>query len=284
MRLSFTFRIWAVLALLIQSTVAAVVAEGKEDNSSWLEPTSAWQVDYADADCKLLRQFGSGDERVVLELRRSLAFDNDIWSLYGTGIPTYTYPVNLNLTLEPQHLNRQVEAQPYRLVDHPEKILKWVDIDRSLGSQMRDDQTLRIGHGNRIDVGLRLPGMAKAIQALAKCHDDLFSHWGMTSEYRQKIKVKPEPANNAGRWATNDDYPSADRAYKNEGTTTFLLSVSSDGKTTECRIVGSSGFASLDERTCELMRKRAVFHPARDAAGKPVESYYVNRVRWQLPR
>ncbi|HEY0596830.1 energy transducer TonB, partial [Sphingopyxis sp.] len=66
--------------------------------------------------------------------------------------------------------------------------------------------------------------------------------------------------------------------------TMFLLTIGADGNTTDCRIVGSSGFPSLDARTCELLLARATFRPAKDKAGQAVRSFYINRIRWQLPR
>ena len=45
----------------------------------------------------------------------------------------------------------------------------------------------------------------------------------------------------------------------------------------------SSGYAALDEATCRNYAKHARFVPALGADGMPVESSYVDRVRWQLP-
>ena len=45
----------------------------------------------------------------------------------------------------------------------------------------------------------------------------------------------------------------------------------------------TSGSAVLDAMTCIVLRQRAKFKPARDVDGKPVHSYYDQRVTWQIP-
>jgi TonB family protein len=272
----------AVALLCLASPVAA--AADDQNAAAWLQPSSTWQVDYAEADCRLLRRFGEGDAAVYLELKRGLAFDSYAWTLYGAALPKYTERVDLTIALEPQGREYRVEALPYVLVDRPEKLLKWSDTDRTIGGAMRDDQRLRFTSGQNLDVRVSLSGMAAAVKALETCQSDLLASWGLSADYLSRIAVKPEPATNAGRWATNDDYPSNAKRARSEGIATFLLSVSAEGKTVDCRIVGSSGFRILDDRMCHLMRSRAVFHPARDKEGKAVPSFYVNRVRWQIPR
>jgi protein TonB len=38
----------------------------------------------------------------------------------------------------------------------------------------------------------------------------------------------------------------------------------------QCRVIGSSGFAVIDEATCRLIEQRFRFRPALDASGKPI--------------
>lgn len=275
----------AALFMIVSAPVSVAVA--KEADVSWWEPATKWQVNYGengDPDCRLLRKFGTGEEEVILELRRNITFDGYIiWALYGSGLPSQRDLIDLTIELEPQDVRQTVEAQSSRLADRTKNVLKWVDPNGDMSNGMRDDQRIRIAYAKGRDIGLHLPDMAKAIQALESCRKDLLVHWGVPEEYLKRVKVKPEPASNAGRWVVHDDYPSSDRTLKNEGVTIFLLTVSDEGKLTDCRIAESSGFASLDKRTCEMMRRRALFHPARDADDKPMAGYYVNLVRWQIP-
>jgi TonB family protein len=73
-------------------------------------------------------------------------------------------------------------------------------------------------------------------------------------------------------------------ALRNEwqGRVGFSLSVSAIGSVQQCTVNSSSGYAVLDNATCDIMR-RATFSPARNAAGSPVAGTYSSAVRWQVP-
>jgi hypothetical protein len=55
-----------------------------------------------------------------------------------------------------------------------------------------------------------------------------------------------------------------------------------NGRLTGCKIVMSSGSASLDAQTCRIIQQRARFSPARDAQGKPIAGKVFQRVTWRL--
>ena len=66
-----------------------------------------------------------------------------------------------------------------------------------------------------------------------------------------------------------------------DGRVQFELTVSPQGRATDCRIVTSSGSTMLDEWTCEIMVRRARFRPARDAAGNPVADAVRAWIGWE---
>lgn len=92
------------------------------------------------------------------------------------------------------------------------------------------------------------------------------------------------PLGNPGAWVTTADYPPDALRANLEGVTEFLLTVGPDGMVTSCQIKASSGSPSLDVTTCDLIRRRARFTPARDPSGAAVSGTYFNRVRWTIPR
>jgi protein TonB len=87
-----------------------------------------------------------------------------------------------------------------------------------------------------------------------------------------------------GRWVTNDDYPPAALRGEQQGTTRFTLAVDASGRVTTCTITGSSGSALLDNTACNLLKRRARFGPAEDAAGNKIPATYSNRFRWEIPK
>ncbi|GEM_PF-1333736 len=91
------------------------------------------------------------------------------------------------------------------------------------------------------------------------------------------------PLGNPGYWLSDDDYPAAAIWDRQSGTVATRLTLDAGGLPTGCTVTASSGSAVLDKATCDLLRTRGRFSPARDAAGKPVRSSYNSRFNWVLP-
>lgn len=91
------------------------------------------------------------------------------------------------------------------------------------------------------------------------------------------------PRGNPGAWVSPNDYPTRDLNEGNEGITRFRLSVTAQGKVTDCTVTQSSGFPSLDTATCDKLTRRAKFDPASDETGAQVSGTYSGAVRWQIP-
>jgi TonB family protein len=93
----------------------------------------------------------------------------------------------------------------------------------------------------------------------------------------------PVPKDYPGNWVSTDDYPSRSLRMEEQGTTTFLLTISTAGVVTRCTVTSSSGYANLDAATCSNITRRARFYPAQDDKGRVIASTYVNRVTWRIP-
>ena len=66
---------------------------------------------------------------------------------------------------------------------------------------------------------------------------------------------------------TTDDYPASAQAANAEGTAQAQLTIGPDGRVTSCNLIRSTGNSSLDSTTCNILRRRAKFVPARDSNG-----------------
>lgn len=262
---------------------AAAIATAVSASASGVEPTAKerWEVDYGSTKCRLIRHFVVADQVYRLEIERNLTFGGHNWALHGTGLPSAA-PVTV--ALAPQAVVQRFKALESWAREAGDTAIRWHDENNWFFDAMQGNQQVRLIGGKKFELVFTLPKVHAAIKALATCEDDLLASWGVDAAQFRALSVRAQPSNYAGRWATDDDYPRADFSNRNEGITTFLLGVAADGTTTGCRIVGSSGFPSLDARTCELLMRRAAFHPAKDGAGNAVASFYVNTVRWQVPR
>jgi protein TonB len=96
--------------------------------------------------------------------------------------------------------------------------------------------------------------------------------------------AKPLVARNPGSWVTDDDYPAAALRAEQQGTTGFRLAVDPGGRVTDCQVTSSSGSSLLDSTACSLLRRRARFTPAQDAAGNKIPASYSSRFTWKIPK
>jgi protein TonB len=79
------------------------------------------------------------------------------------------------------------------------------------------------------------------------------------------------------------DYPPSAIRAREQGTVEYRIDIGEDGRVAACTITASSGSAALDSTTWRLVRWRARFRPAQDAAGKPKQTSMTGRVVWRLP-
>lgn len=76
------------------------------------------------------------------------------------------------------------------------------------------------------------------------------------------------------------DYPRATRDLRVGNSVVIALTVGTDGRVKNCRIVRGSPDPEADRITCRLATQRFRFRPAEDRAGNPVESVYGWQQRW----
>ncbi len=80
-----------------------------------------------------------------------------------------------------------------------------------------------------------------------------------------------------------DDYPAPSLRREEEGVVAVAYVIGADGTVASCEVQDSSGHQALDERTCEVVRTRFQFKPARNWLGRAVREERVQKVRWRLP-
>ena len=83
--------------------------------------------------------------------------------------------------------------------------------------------------------------------------------------------------------STSVDYPAEAFRRREQGRVAFEITISPEGRVSACRVTRSSGSASLDQATCEIMQRGAMFRPARDSHGNAVASTVRSAINWILP-
>ncbi|MFL6851764.1 MAG: energy transducer TonB, partial [Sphingomicrobium sp.] len=80
-----------------------------------------------------------------------------------------------------------------------------------------------------------------------------------------------------------DDYPASAQSAGAEGTTRASLTIGTDGRVVGCNIIQSSGNTALDSATCNILRRRAKFVPARDSSGNATtDTITTPSIVWRL--
>jgi protein TonB len=82
---------------------------------------------------------------------------------------------------------------------------------------------------------------------------------------------------------TTDDYPAAAQSAGAEGTAQAMITIGPDGRVVACNITRSTGNSSLDQATCNIIRRRAKFIPAHDSNGNPIsDTLPTPPITWRL--
>lgn len=89
---------------------------------------------------------------------------------------------------------------------------------------------------------------------------------------------------NESSWARRiqENYPSRAQREGTEGTVGVRVTVTPDGRATNCSVTSSSGSGVLDEAACSGMERYARFNPALDAAGNEISGSYSTRITYRL--
>lgn len=80
-----------------------------------------------------------------------------------------------------------------------------------------------------------------------------------------------------------DDYPASAQAAGAEGTAQATLTIGPQGQVVGCNLTRSTGNGALDSATCNILRRRAKFTPARDSNGQPTtDTITTPPIVWRL--
>lgn len=292
---------WVVGAALLSSS-APLVAAGANAATA-LEPSTRWNVHYADDFCRLTRDFGVGDSRITVvidqfgpgdEFRLTLAgkpmkrraaageaairfgssFSEQRLRFYsgtiGKDLPAWIFATGVGFRPMPPGDKRTVG-------DVLSAIAPLTDAEKASVT------TIDIGSPLRHSVRLQTGSMQPVFAAMERCTDELLTHWGIDVARHKTLSRPVIPEGNPGRWLTSFDYPQDMLRKRMPGIVEFRLTVGEDGRATACHIQQSTDSEGFDATVCGELMRHARFKPALDKDGKPMISYYRSTVRFRMP-
>lgn len=277
------------------SLVCSSPAHAKNGAPISLPKTSKWEMRYDEDSCKLVAAFGQDAGKVVLIISRERPDDAFGIELYGKALGYNNgsqVPMQLTFGSAPT-LKRtglaMVMSSGERL---PVVKIEGLRIDGRQGLDNPEEAaqitpaaeaavtTISFVKDSGRDYILQTGSMAEPLAAMRACTNDLLKYWGFDPAVEASLTRRPVPTGNPATWATDSDYPRGALIAGNSGLVTFRLDIGTDGMPYGCRILYRTSPDQFADLSCQLLLRRARFKPALDAAGKPVKSYYINRIRW----
>jgi hypothetical protein len=286
----------SIAAIAVLFTPVPALAVDKPPIS--LARVGKWEMNYDEDSCHLTAQFGEGAQLIAMRLTRFEPSDSFDLTLYGN--PLKSSGVNLPLavrfgtTFSPNKREAMAGSVGGKVgAKIPLAILSGARFDAldlrggELPPAIAPEQEAAItsvalsvrGKHYQLETG----SLGKPMTAMRACLSDLIAHWGFDAAVQQSLSRPVEPLGNPGNWLTSNDYPTDSLRSGHMGLVQFRLDVSEAGGLTGCRVLYRTNPDDFADRTCALLSKRAKLAPALDAAGKPVKSYFIGKVRWILP-
>lgn len=295
-------RCLALLGLLSSALASPALAE----DAPGLAPSSEWVLDYDDDSCALRRAFGSGDDQAFIELRR---FEPglDLQALVGTngldprqnagfryrfgaagewrqaGIPLTARLADgfkgvvfaLSLLEKPEDGSDPAELAGQALYERSpagkaaELVAATAADSLTLGRVFNRELTLQTG------------SLAAPIAALNECVAELTTHWNIDAE-AHKTLTRPAVPINLGTIGRMMDYPPRMAQQRMPGLVNVRLAIDPAGLITDCHIQMPLSDPAFEKSSCADIQHALEFDPALDKDGKPIASYWVTKVFFQM--
>lgn len=279
-----------------------------------LQPSSPWDVDYAENSCRLIRTFGVGNELTKLVFESAApgevdmlvigkplrtgserasakflpvdnkSFDGSVAAAVGSNdpailwpqVPTYSAATLAEIERERDQLKRHpgVRPPPVSLV---EQAARRADQEQYAQAVTEIEIDSRAGHPVILESG----SLGEAMAAFDKCNRDSLKDWGVNPDLENKI-VRPVWAVNPSDWLFWTDYPEDMLIRGKESQVEVRLLIDASGKITKCTSLSHFEEEEFNRITCAKILKRARFEPAELADGAKVPSYYVRRAIFRI--
>ena len=248
--------------------------------ASHAQPRSAaapWQVDWGQYYCSMIRQPGEGRPFATVFLTTPGDDSTQIMLVpeEGAALPRGVTAV----ALMPEGRIFEVSGRTERRGARDVLVLASLPYDLREAMAGAGEIQLKAGSDVRARIPLDNPG--QAIAAHRRCTAEIAREWGVDEAALAALRQRPLTTNLLG--VGPNDYPEAALRTATQGRVIVRIDVSPQGRATDCATVATSGSAEIDAVTCRVVRRRARFRPAIDAAGRRVAARIVSTVAWVIP-
>lgn len=287
------------LALAIAATavpVASAAAGPRDREPEVLARTGKWVVDYDRDACHLYAQFGKGKEMVIARFTRYEPGDWFDFALFGDRFRAFEPRVDAKLDFgigggpddaRATHGNAGKLAALFfssTRLDHWERKTPLDVAPKVTPAQEAAVKGVSVAIRARRPFRLEFGPLDKPLAQLRRCSEDLVKSWGYDPAVQASLLRPVSAITPPGSWLNSSDYPLGALMGGHNGFVQFRLDVDPGGKVVGCYVLARTNPDDFADITCRNVSKRARLQPALDAQGKPVRSYYVQKVLWQARR
>jgi len=243
------------------------------------QPVRPWVVDYGETNCSASRAYGSSEAPLMLAFRPSPK--GNVMDLILARTAQVSAPQQLAVTVTLGDTPLKTTLMRHAAADKKSEVLRMsfnrADLDQLVGASR-----VRVASARVIDEEFAVPGMKSVLKSLDACATDLQRHWNVGEAAEAGLKSKAAAVKPLFSYFSDRDYP--DMAFTKDmtGRTEVLLLIDEAGVLKDCSVESTSGIASLDVMSCQVLRQRAKFRPAIDAAGKSVKGVINSAIRWKM--
>jgi len=291
---------WSVLKqLILGSTMVTLAAvptalSAKARAPETLTRSGKWVVDYDRDACHLSALFGTGEDAVLMRLTRYEPGDWFDLTLYGDrvagadarseatadfglgGAPVKVEAVNGKADKLPLLLFGSMRLDGWRRAE-PD------DAPPSLSPEQEAAVTgLAVTIERKKPFRLDFGSLARPMAQLRTCQSDLLKSWGYDPAVQTALARPVRPINPPRKWLLRTDYPSDAIILGQNGIVQFRLDVAADGTIAGCHVLSRTSPDVFADTTCRAVSRRAKLEPALDRDGRPVRSFYVQKVHWHV--
>jgi hypothetical protein len=265
------------LLLLALSAAAAVApADNRGPAQQGLLPSSPWNVDYAEAECRLSRTFGAGADSYTLRIIRGANLKGVQYVVAGKSLKIRDWNYSGTLGLRPGERAYKLMVAWYR-IPSGESAFQLLADDALKPDEIAPTRGLVMEFDGAEPLAFAVGNLEKPLAALDSCYDDLLTGWGVDPAKIRNLKAAPDPID-LHTWHLYDD-AWVGKAAKGKTWMSVRLDVSETGKAVGCQTLSSSGSAEVDTKVCALSVKNARFKPAISTAGDKVIAPFILKIQ-----
>jgi hypothetical protein len=258
-----------------------------------LESSSKWDIDYGLERCSLMREFGSGEAALHLQIDSFGGWNSFRVTLVGSAIPRPTGPTGkarIRLTGDPEDsvLNTlEGSAGKFPALSFDLKFVPYISVPaiKAMSEEERTKVALeqtrpQPGFDATVDslavspthdrtLLLKLGNMAKPLAAMRACVDDMFTTWGGDLAVQKTLTRAARPINRTV-WKVQGDYPEEMQLTGTSAYVPVRLSIDAQGNPSGCVVQAEMVEQAFKDAVCANLAHP--FEPALDKEGKPVAS------------